>query len=286
MNAYSCHAKGPTQLSIANPAAVSVIYGSHSKTSKGPWYSITELRASLHTARDKQEHKVRQKVWDKAFKASPLKDYKHRVSRYSHQLIYVIQQNLDRPIDMAKWFNYFAFDVMGDLAFGKSFNMLIDDKDSYFESQLHGDMKMVDLFSHLTWLFPFVKRTPFLNKDYLKFWQWLEDQVTERVQRYGFSASLKTFNVDLEGKDEQVFVRGEEFLPERWTTAPELIKDPSVFIAFGGGIYACVGKQLALMELRQVVAEVLVRYEVSFAPGQTADAFQNDINCESTEGTR
>lgn len=28
------------------------------------------------------------------------------------------------PINASKWFNLFSFDVMGDLGFGKSFNML------------------------------------------------------------------------------------------------------------------------------------------------------------------
>jgi hypothetical protein len=28
------------------------------------------------------------------------------------------------PVDMAQWFNLWSFDVMGDLAFGKSFGML------------------------------------------------------------------------------------------------------------------------------------------------------------------
>lgn len=39
------------------------------------------------------------------------------------------------------------------------------------------------------------------------------------------------------------------------------------------GPYSCVGKQLALMELRRVLAEVFTRYDVSFAPGQTQAAF-------------
>lgn len=35
--------------------------------------------------------------------------------------------------------------------------------------------------------------------------------------------------------DERVFQRPQEFLPERWTTQPELVKDPSAFIPFNGG---------------------------------------------------
>ena len=29
-----------------------------------------------------------------------------------------------KPMNIAKWFNFYSFDVMGDLAFGKSYKML------------------------------------------------------------------------------------------------------------------------------------------------------------------
>ncbi|OOQ81932.1 hypothetical protein PEBR_41014 [Penicillium brasilianum] len=74
-------------------------------------------------------------------------------------------------------------------------------------------------------------------------------------------------------RDGRIFDRSKEFLPERWTTQPELVKEPSAFIPFNAGPYACVGKQLALMELRRVVAEIFTRYDVSFAPEQTKSAF-------------
>jgi hypothetical protein len=35
--------------------------------------------------------------------------------------------------------------------------------------------------------------------------------------------------------DERVFSRPNEFLPERWTTEPELVKDSSAFIPFNSG---------------------------------------------------
>jgi cytochrome P450 len=39
------------------------------------------------------------------------------------------------------------------------------------------------------------------------------------------------------------------------------------------GPYGCIGKQLALMELRYVVAQIVHRFDVSLAPGQSAEAF-------------
>lgn len=111
-----------------------------------------------------------------------LRDYEPRVSHYTGQLIDAIEKQLGSPMEISRWFNYYSFDVMGDLAFGESFNMLVDGKDAYILKQLHADMKSIGLFSHLTWLFPFVKRIPGLNADYLKFWTWVGERVNGRIQ--------------------------------------------------------------------------------------------------------
>jgi cytochrome P450 family 628 len=39
------------------------------------------------------------------------------------------------------------------------------------------------------------------------------------------------------------------------------------------GPYACVGKRLALLEIRRVVGEVLAKYDISFAKSETKDVF-------------
>ncbi|KAJ5356144.1 Cytochrome P450 [Penicillium concentricum] len=381
---------GPTELSITDPRAVKAIYSSSAKVTKGPWYTVLEPRVSLQMVRNKQVHAQRRKAWDQGFSTRALRDYEPRVSYYTEQLIQVIEREVGNQINMAQWFNYYSFDVMGDLSFGKSFNMLIDGKDAYILKQLHGDLKMIGLFAHLTWLFPFFKKIPLINADYLKFWKWVDARVDERIQSNPdapdvFSWILKAYEqgpktnqdkIDLSGdayliivagsdttaatltnilfhlamdrtlyktlqkeldalpslsydnlrgvklldgvinetlrlhppvpsgmqrttppegitigekyipgevrvciplhtvfRDERIFARSLEFLPERWDTQPELVKDPAAFVPFSAGPYSCVGKQLGLMELRSVTAEILTRFDVSFAPDQTAAAF-------------
>ncbi|OAQ99808.1 hypothetical protein LLEC1_00720 [Akanthomyces lecanii] len=77
--------------------------------------------------------------------------------------------------------------------------------------------------------------------------------------------------------DEEAFPRQDEFIPERWTTKPELIVDRSGYSPFSAGNYSCVGKQLALIELRQVAVEVLKRYTVELAPGFTSRDFEGSL---------
>jgi cytochrome P450 family 628 len=73
--------------------------------------------------------------------------------------------------------------------------------------------------------------------------------------------------------DERSFPRGEEFIPERWTTRPELVRDASIYAPFSTGRFSCVGKQLALMEIRRTTAIILHGYDLRIAPGQDVDAF-------------
>ena len=86
----------------------------------------------------------------------------------------------NQPVNVTDWFNFYSFDVMGDLAWGKSFNMLRDVIKHYFMKSLHADMTNVGLFSHLVWLFPIFKATPILNAENKKFWSWVNKQVADR----------------------------------------------------------------------------------------------------------
>ncbi|KAH6976573.1 cytochrome P450 [Ilyonectria destructans] len=74
-------------------------------------------------------------------------------------------------------------------------------------------------------------------------------------------------------RDGRYFDRPEEFVPERWTSKPELVKDERAFVPFSTGRYSCIGKQLGPMEIRHVSSQILRRYNVALAPGQTPAAF-------------
>ncbi|KID80224.1 uncharacterized protein G6M90_00g011610 [Metarhizium brunneum] len=381
---------GPSELSIADPKAVEAIYGSKSPTTKGPWYTLLEPRTPVFMVRDKREHARRRKTWDLAFTTKALHGYDFRITKAITELLQVVDRHQEQPINMTTWFSFFAFDVMEDLAFNKTSHMLRHGRESYIFKTMRGDMYSIAFFSHLPWLMPFLKRTPVLNSNYLKFWRWIQNQIDERIKNTPdwpdiFSFLLADFNRgsktqqerwDLHGdaqliviagsesvsttithvffhlahdahlahalqreldmlpglahdnllkiplldavihetmrlhpavpsgtqrvtppegltigerhipgntivqvpsytvfRDARCFVQPNDFIPERWTTRPDLILDKSVFIPFNIGTSACVGKRLALMEIRRVVAELFWRYDVGIAPGHTKEAF-------------
>ncbi|KAL8919479.1 MAG: hypothetical protein Q9208_006764 [Pyrenodesmia sp. 3 TL-2023] len=68
------------------------------------------------------------------------------------------------------------------------------------------------------------------------------------------------------GRDESIYPRATEFIPERWYSSPHLVKDRKATAPFSMGPYNCIGKPLAMMNVRVTLARIVMRYDLSFAP--------------------
>jgi tryprostatin B 6-hydroxylase len=84
-------------------------------------------------------------------------------------------------------------------------------------------------------------------------------------------------------RDERNFSRPLEFIPERWISEGERERlkiqnhDPKAFMPFGVGQYACVGKPLALLEMRLFLLIVLRRLDFKLAPSFNKTAFEDGV---------
>ncbi|KAL4963585.1 cytochrome P450 [Aspergillus stella-maris] len=67
-----------------------------------------------------------------------------------------------------------------------------------------------------------------------------------------------------------------EFIPERWYSQPGLIKHKNAFAPFSLGPFNCIGRPLALMNLRATVAELVMEFDVAFKEGDRGEAFVRD----------
>jgi len=86
------------------------------------------------------------------------------VAGYTTQLLQHIEALQDEPLDISMWFNFYSFDVMGDLAFGKSFDMLSNGTKHPFMELTHSHMLVAGSLSRLAWIFPLLKRIPIFNQ--------------------------------------------------------------------------------------------------------------------------
>ncbi|KAI7769317.1 hypothetical protein LZL87_011847 [Fusarium oxysporum] len=377
----------PSALSILDPKVFHAIHSNNSPCSKGPWYNIEQPAISLHMSRDKNDHSCRRRAWDRAFSSKALRDYEPRVAEYTSQLLDRLEQSQGARIDIAKWFKFYSFDTMGDLAFGQSFNMLKDGVQHRFMALVQTHMAMAGTFSQLIWMFPLFRAMPLLGREDAIFQKWLGDQVRHQEQNKPdlpnifswlledyrsqinpkeqdwlnlqadmqliavagsdttsvtltclfyllatnkdacirlqeeidnlFSSSsrpnhssfskltylqacidetlrlfppvpsglqrmtppegLRVGDIFVPGdtivtvpsytlyRDERYFTAPDDFVPERWMTKPEMVKADSVFAPFSVGRYACVGKQLGLMEVGYATCIILHRFDICLA---------------------
>ncbi|PWY75516.1 L-ornithine-N5-monooxygenase [Aspergillus heteromorphus CBS 117.55] len=393
----------PNYLSIAHPKAVNLIYGSGSKCTKAAWYDLNHPTMSLQTLRDRKAHDERRRVWSVAFSDKALRGYEQRLRVYRDQLMEYLASQAEsnqgdskgRPVNVTKWFSLYNFDFMGDLAFGKSFNML-DTSQEHWAVRLMKDA-MVPLGLGLpTWFFRVVMAIPFLSRDWWRLNIFAEERMEKRMETQveipdiasalqaplqgkkptreqtdilrgdaklivvaGSDTTATTLsaavyqlvqhpehiqrireelapyitdpsgevlhekishlphlnaiinetlrlhppvpaeiqrktppegitidgvyvpgNVDVMcpqyviGRSEEAYERSLEFIPERWYLYPEMIREKSCFAPFSIGPYGCIGKPLALLNIRTTLARLVTMFDFEFAPGEDGKAFE------------
>ncbi|KAK6840445.1 hypothetical protein PG995_016199 [Apiospora arundinis] len=393
---------GPMEISITEPAAFRDIYANSSPCEKGPLYSHGYPSTTVLETRSRKEHAPKRKPWDRAFTTQALNDYEEKVGRYTNQLLGRIEEHKGSSFDIRRWFSFYTFDVMGELAFGNSFRQLQDDVEHYMSKVAHENQRLTGgILLYHAWCMAFLRTTPILNLPWLTLRKWSGEQIDNRlinepevpdifhwvsseyrnnpkptpldrlhleaeirliviagsdttsmtlvglfyhlVQHPKILAKLRgeidelaaqgdqalTKNMSLaklrylqacideslrlipvvptrlqrmtppEGvqigsrwvpgntcviapswilcRDPRNFARPDEFIPERWTSQPDLVLDDSVYAPFSVGRTSCAGKQMALMELRRAAAAILHRYDFALAPGQRIEAFERGL---------
>lgn len=125
------------------------IYGVGSNVQKGHVYraSIAQVgAASTFSSIDKIAHGYKRRILAPAFTEAALAAMEKYVLDHICTFIDVISSSQDDcneswSGDLALWCNYLTFDVMGDLAFNKQFNMLTEGTNRYVPS-------LIDMNAH------------------------------------------------------------------------------------------------------------------------------------------
>jgi len=95
--------------------------------------------------------------------------------------------------------------------------------------------------------------------------------------------SIATYQVQHDARN---FVQPNEFVPERWTSQPELVLNKTAYMPFSTGPYNCIGKGLAMMELRSVIARTVNDFDISIPNRVSFDekSFYGNIKDHFTMG--
>lgn len=171
---------GPNTLSIISPSAVPLVHGTGSVCTKPAFYDFGKPMVSLQAYRAKKDHDARRKVWSAAFTGEALKGYEKRVQVYRRKLLSNLLETKGDGVNVTKWFNSYAFDVMGDLTFGKPFGLM--------ENGEHWAITLIQKgfeplgFMLPDWFFRFMMAMPVVSRGWWAFLDFSERQMDERLK--------------------------------------------------------------------------------------------------------
>jgi cytochrome P450 len=125
----------PNQLSFSTSTALRLIYQSGRQNNplrKSPWYETIDAPSgaySTHTEISRIKHAFRRRVLEHAFSDSALRSVEEFVIENVDVLCKVVAEQhgggeWSKPLNMSEKFTWLAYDIMGDLVFGRKFDCL------------------------------------------------------------------------------------------------------------------------------------------------------------------
>lgn len=83
-------------------------------------------------------------------------------------------------VNASEWFHFYGFDVMSDIAFGKSIEMMRDGKRHFILDLLHKGVWPLGLLGPIPWAFCILTSIPGLGRGFKTFVSWCTEQVENR----------------------------------------------------------------------------------------------------------
>ncbi|KAI1633765.1 putative cytochrome P450 monooxygenase [Biscogniauxia mediterranea] len=385
---------GSSELMIVHPKAVPAIYGTQSVCSKAAFYDGDYPRESIHMTRNAKLHHERRRIWSQAFSDRALRGYESHISTYNAALVSRLTEFKGAPANAPRWFNYYSFNVMGDLAFGRDFGMLSSGQ-QHWAIALLDEAFVIQGLKLPAWVFRMLTAVPGLTAEYWSFIEYCNRQLTAKIadeRRNGAEGrdrddlmSLLVAHADAHPSEKERLVLHSESrtaivagtdttaatlshifyylarYPERterlrrelspltgdgrsfehlriqnaehlngvinealqlrpvaptmlprktppegihidgtfvpgnmdvWapmyvlgrSEAPSLVKDKAGFAPFSLGSYGCIGRPLAQMQIRTLMAQIVRRFDVEFPPGQDGSKFIENTKDRFTWG--
>ncbi|EMC93381.1 hypothetical protein BAUCODRAFT_238892 [Baudoinia panamericana UAMH 10762] len=121
----------PNHVSIADPDAIPIVYGHGTGFLKSDYYdAFVSIHRGLFNTRDRAEHTRKRKTVSHTFSVRSIGQFEQYIHHNLEELAnqWDIKSKLAQggfyKFDALHWFNYVAFDIIGDLAFGAPFGML------------------------------------------------------------------------------------------------------------------------------------------------------------------
>ncbi|KAK8067295.1 hypothetical protein PG997_014042 [Apiospora hydei] len=169
---------GPREITVIRASAVDLIYGPSSKCTKATWYdqnSGDPNKVGIENVRDKEKHRIRRRAWDRGMGLRALSTYESRIKNKVDSLM--LRFGAGEPVDVTQDVIFYAWDVMGDIAFSVDFQMLHTGVEHPAVDGLHWAMATAGLVTNFPWLMNMLRVIPGATGRFQKFADWCYEQV-------------------------------------------------------------------------------------------------------------
>ncbi|KAL1951367.1 hypothetical protein VTO73DRAFT_516 [Trametes versicolor] len=252
---------GPNELSISNAAAIHPLMGT-AGLHKGPQWgarAATQAVPPLIALGDPKEHLRRRKPWNRAFSVASLKDFEPMVARRTQQLVDLLSSKKGE-VNMSKWFSWFTYDLMSDMAFGGGSEMMRNGDEGSVWPLLEDGLVNSDTFGHLPWTADYVRKLPSLGSKMKEMRTFCIRRTAERV-KLGNNSTKDLFYY-LNNED------GAEATPP----LSQVVADGALAVVAGSDTTSSVISNLIFFVLTHPEVYARLRTEVDFyyPPGENA----------------
>ncbi|KAK7606278.1 cytochrome P450, partial [Phyllosticta paracitricarpa] len=187
-----CVRVSPREVSILNPNAIPVLYGPRSQCLKGPWYDHYAVPAEedkqVFLLRDRAMHSWRRRIFDGGFSSKAVSDYEARVQETVNLLLRQLEARAEKPLNLQDWISFFAFDVMGRVAYNQDFGMLqkgegivTGDEQSTSIQAMHETTRLFGILGAVPWVIRMITATSLAN-DMTAFYKWCHNTMRNKQE--------------------------------------------------------------------------------------------------------
>ena len=175
-------ATGPNEITIFTPQAVNVIHGPASECTKAAWYDNILPIQSVVTTRSKVAHDARRRIWDQSFNTRVLKQHEDKILTHAQLLDAFILMNLGVAINVTALFEYYGFDVMGDVGYNRLFKMLENQHGHYAIDVFKKGTIILGTMSPVPWLIHTVFSLPLITRGWDIYSSWIDTELQRRIK--------------------------------------------------------------------------------------------------------
>ncbi|KAJ7352519.1 cytochrome P450 [Mycena albidolilacea] len=210
---------GPNEVSVADVDAVVSVLGSGGLP-KGQFYEARKdpKAPSNLIAMQGEAHANRRRLWNRGMSTESLIEYEEVIAKRATQLLSGIADL--ELVDLAAWISYFAFDFMGDMAFGGGFELLANEAERTNIWPIIEEFSItISLFTHVPWVASSLLLVPIASRD--------------RLRKFGVDNALRRSKSTAKTKDLWYHLMDEAGLEKQKPPLPNVIADGALAVVAG-----------------------------------------------------